>query len=183
MITRGYRGVTGASHMDWNLSDHLPCKLTPQPPTHDYGIWVDASTNQGIGLLWNSRWAFWHIDENWHGPSRDIGWLEAIAVELAICLIYNKGITDADMLIRSDNQGVIASFQKGHCLNHLINMSIRRSEELLWKVRLSLTFTYVTLASNLADPISRGILPSITSCLASPPSLPLEISSFRNEGN
>lgn len=166
------------------LADQSPRSLAPHPPTRDYGIWVDASTDTGIGLLWNTRWAFWRTNETWRGPSRDIGWLEAIAVELAIRLIHSKHITDADVLIRSDNQGVIASFKKGRCSNHLINMAIRRSEELLREAHVSLTFIYVESALNLADPISRGILPPRFSHLSSPPSLPPEISSyFRDEGN
>jgi hypothetical protein len=159
-------------------SDHPPRSLAPPPPTRDYGIWVDASTDTGIGLLWNARWAFWRTNETWRGPSRDIGWLEATAIELAIRLLYSKRITHADVLIRSDNQGVIASFKKGRCSNHLINLAIRRSEELLREAHLSLTLIYVTSASNLADPISRGILPTNSSRLFSPPSLPPEISSY-----
>jgi hypothetical protein len=79
---------------------------------------------------------------------------------------------------------VIASFKKGRCLNPLTNMSIRRSEELLQEACISLTFIYIESASNLTDPISRGILPSRLSHLSSPPSLPSEISTyFRDEGN
>jgi len=116
------------------LSDQPPRSLAPRPPTRDYGIWVDTSMDTGIGLLWNGRWAFWCTNETWHGPSRDIGWLEATAVELTIQLIHSKLITDADILIQSDNQGVISSFKKGRCLNYLINMAIWRFEELLQEV-------------------------------------------------
>lgn len=160
-----------------------PLDISPLPPTRDYGIWVDASTGMGIGLLWNGRWAFWRTTEDWRGPSRDIGWLEASAIELAVRLIHTKGISDTDVLIRSDNQGVIAAFRKGRCSNYMINLAIRRSEALMRESRLSLSLVYVNTAFNLADPISRGIFPSASLHLASPPSLPSEISSyFQDEG-
>lgn len=155
-----------------------PLNISPRPLTRDYNIWVDASTGTGIGLLWNMRWAFWRTATDWRGPSRDIGWLEAIAIELAIILIHQKGIKDADILIRSDNQGVIAAFRKGRCSNYMINLSIRRSEVLMRESRLSLSLVYVNTSLNLADPISRGILPSEDSRLAFPPSIPSDISSF-----
>lgn len=146
------------SDLKWWLSalsdTPVPLNLSPLPPTRDYGIWVDASTGTGIGLLWNGRWAFWRTVRDWRGPSRDIGWLEATAIELAIRLAYSKGISDANILIRSDNQGVIAAFRKGQCSNYMINLAIRRSEELMRESRLSLSLVYVNTAINLADPIS-----------------------------
>jgi hypothetical protein len=54
------------------------------PHTHIMDeIWVDASTSWGIGLLINSSWAFWKLLPNWNTNGRDIGWAEAITVELA----------------------------------------------------------------------------------------------------
>jgi hypothetical protein len=139
---------------------------------------VDASTGTGIGLLWNKRWAAWPTNPSWRGPSRDIAWLEAVAVELAILQIHAKSITDANVLVRSDNQGVIAAFQKGRSSNFMINLSIRRSAALLRESRLSLTLTYVNTSINLADPISRGIYPPASLQLPSPPSLPSEIAQY-----
>jgi len=121
----------------------VPLSLSPHPPTRDYNIYVDASTSSGIGILWNSCWAYWQTSETWCGPSRDIGWLEAIAVELAIHLIHSKGIQDADVLIRSDNQGVIAAFQKGRSSNHMINLAIWRLEILLRESQLSVSLVYM----------------------------------------
>jgi hypothetical protein len=155
-----------------------PLDLSPRLPTRDYNIWVDASTGTGISLVWNGQWAFWRTVAEWRGPSRDIAWLEAIAIELAITLIHQKGIKDADVLIHSDNQGVIAAFHKGRCSNYMINLAIRRSEVLMRESRLSLSLVYVHTSSNLADPISRGILPSASSRLTFPPSLPSDISPF-----
>jgi hypothetical protein len=106
------------------LSNSTPIPLSPHPPTRDYGIWVDASTGTGIGILWNGHWAAWSTTPKWCGPSWDIAWLEAVAVELVVHLIYAKGITGTDVLIHSDNQGVIAAFQKGRSSNFQINLCI-----------------------------------------------------------
>ncbi|OJA08823.1 hypothetical protein AZE42_13079, partial [Rhizopogon vesiculosus] len=154
------------------LSDPPPLNISPPPSTRDYGIWVDASTGTGIGLLWNGCWAAWPTNDLWRGPSRDIAWLEAVAIELAIHLIHAKGITDTDVLIRSDNQGVIAAFQKGRCSNFMINLCICHSAALLRESWLSLTFIYINTSINLTDPISRGIYPPIALRLVSPPPLP-----------
>src|SRR6267154_1736594 len=80
-------------------ADQPPLDLSPRPLARDYGIWVDASTGTGVGLLWNGHWAAWSTSPQWRGQSRDIGWLEAVAVELAVRLAYSKGITDSDILI------------------------------------------------------------------------------------
>ncbi|GLB38818.1 hypothetical protein LshimejAT787_0506830 [Lyophyllum shimeji] len=111
------------------LRIHAPRSLSPPEPTRDYSIWVDASTEWGIGLLWGTRWAAWRHLDGWRGPGRDIGWLEGVAVELAILAARAIGIRDADILIRSDNEGVIGAFRKGRCSNFMTNLSIRRSEE------------------------------------------------------
>ncbi|KAG2151959.1 RanBP1 domain-containing protein [Suillus cothurnatus] len=49
-------------------SSHDPLDISPLPPTRDYRIWVDASTDTGIGLLWNDRWAFWRTATDLCGP-------------------------------------------------------------------------------------------------------------------
>jgi hypothetical protein len=159
-------------------SSHDPLDISPLPPTRDYRIWVDASTDTGIGLLWNDRWAFWRTATDLCGPLQNIVLLEATAVELAVRLIHAKGIRDANVLIRSDNQGVIAAFHKGRCSNDMINLAIQRSEALLHESHVSLSLMYVHTSTNLADPISRGKFPSDVFRLSSPPSLPDELFSY-----
>jgi hypothetical protein len=118
------------SDLGWWLEllkfNHSPRSLTPHPPTHDYNIWVDASTRSRIGISWNGLWDVWHLHEGWHNPiGHDIGWLETIAVELAIRISFQFGISNADILIHSDNEGVIGTFKKGCCSNLFSNMSIK----------------------------------------------------------
>jgi hypothetical protein len=151
---------------------HSPRSLSPRKPTRNYNIWVDASTEWGIGLLWGTHWAAWRLCDGWKGPGRDIGWLEGIAVELAILATRAMGVRDADILIRSNNEGVIGAFSKGQCSNFMTNLSIRRSDEVCNKAGISLTLIYVNTINNLADPISRGFLPSASELFPLPIPIP-----------
>ncbi|RDB16022.1 hypothetical protein Hypma_003463 [Hypsizygus marmoreus] len=107
----------------------IPHSLAPLTPTRDYNIWVDASTDWGIGLLWGGQWDAWRLLDGWRGPGRDIGWLEGVGIELAILATRAMGIHNADILIRSDNEGVIGAFTKGRSANFMTNLSIHRSDE------------------------------------------------------
>jgi len=156
-----------------------PRSLAPPPPTRDYGIWVDASTGTGIGVLWNGLWDAWVARSGWRNHTgHDIGWLETVAVELAIRITCLFGISNASVLIRSDNEGVIGSFRKGRCSNLASNMSIRRSDNFLRSSNISITLIYVNTEINLADPISRGLLPPSSQRIPFHVPLPDELSPF-----
>jgi hypothetical protein len=157
---------------------HRPCSLAPSGPTRDYDIWVDASTEWGIGLLWGSHWAAWHLLDGWKGPSRDIGWLEGVAIELAILASRVMGVRDADILIRSDNKGAIGAFSKGRCSNFMTNLSIRHSDEVCKETGISFTLIYVNTINNLADPISHGFLPPASEAFPLPIPFPSALTPF-----
>ena len=152
--------------------------LVPRPPISDFNIWVDASTDWGIGLLFNNTWDAWHTLPAWKAPGRDIGWLEAVAVELIIILMHETHFSHLNVLIRSDNEGVIGAFRKGWSRNQETNLCIRRSEALLEQCDLSISLIYVETSINLADPISRGILPSLEHRLTTPYAIPPSISKY-----
>jgi hypothetical protein len=75
-------------------------------------IWVDASTSWGIGLLINKSWAAWKLLPNWNMNSRDIGWAEAIAVELATLWVIEQLHHDAEITIFSDNTSSLMPTRK-----------------------------------------------------------------------
>lgn len=129
-------------------------------PVMDLGISVDASTSWGIGLVWRDgeAWDAWKVRDGWRGPGRDIGWLEAIAVELAIRTIVGHGFSSSRIKVLSDNQGVIGAWGRGRSSNFEVNFSIRRSSFILSDSDLSLCFQFIDSEDNPADPISRGIL-------------------------
>jgi hypothetical protein len=151
-----------------------------RPPTHDLDIWVDASTSWGIGLLIGGQWEAWRINEGVLrvDSGRNIVWLEALAVEFVIGVLVSRGLFAMDVLIRCDNQCVIGSFSKGWSRSRLVNDSICRTSLLLRSSNISISFLYVESSSNLADPISRGILPSSNSRITPPFSIHSDVSSF-----
>jgi hypothetical protein len=134
--------------------------LVPSLPPIDIGIWVDASTGWGIGLLCDGLWDAWRLVDDWKGAGRDIGWLEAVAVEFIVSIVVVRDLHDISFLVRSDNQGVIGAFEKGRSRNPEVNLVIRRTETLLDRSNLVAVFEYVESSTNLADPVSRGIFPS-----------------------
>jgi len=80
--------------------------LAPHGETQDLGIWVDASKSWGIGIIIGDKWDAWQWSSSWHTEGRDIGWAEAVAVELVAQILYKRGLTNASILIQGDNQGV-----------------------------------------------------------------------------
>lgn len=134
--------------------------LVPKGPPVDIGLWVDASTSWGIGIIVGRRWSAWKLSSDWKIPGRDIGWLETLAVEVACIALVHLGHSNSHFLLRSDNQGVIGSHDKGRSRNLDCNLSIRRTGIVCTAANISLSLTYVASESNLADPISRGILGS-----------------------
>lgn len=86
----------------FTLPDYIPISL-----------FVDASTSWGIGLILNGRWLAWQYKPSWKSPERNIGWVEMVAVELAVRTLISTGIRDARIVIRLDNEGVVGALRKG----------------------------------------------------------------------
>lgn len=151
--------------------------LSPRGAPKDLDLWVDASTDWGIGIVLESRWNAWTLVQGWKGSSRDIGWLEAIAVELAVRTLFDQGLSNSTIIIHSDNQGVIGAFRHGRSRNFHVNLCIRRVEALAMASNVLHLLTYTESAKNKADPISRGEIGSLSSRLPSP-ELPSELVNF-----
>ena len=136
-----------------------PISIATPPPPLNLSIWVDASSDFGIGLLFDTAWFAWHLTPDWRGPSRDIGWLESLAIELTVSLVIRCGFRDCSILIHSNNEGSIAAYQKGRFRNFMSNLCICRTALASHEAGISLVLAYVPSAENLADPISRGFFP------------------------
>jgi hypothetical protein len=86
------------SDLPWiqSLLSHLPnCIPIANPSPVDIGWWGDASTSFGIGVVIQDRWAVWRWAPGFRvGPTRtfDIGWAEAVAVELGFRVALHLGI-------------------------------------------------------------------------------------------
>jgi hypothetical protein len=124
----------------------------------DPDVWVDASTSWGIGVHIGHRWDAWSLRAGWKGNSRDIGWAEGVAVEVAVMILEGMRMCNCRVLIHSDNIGVIGAYLKGRGRNFQVNSSIRRVETIAMSTNVSHELIYVPSAENKADPISRGIL-------------------------
>ncbi|SJL14075.1 uncharacterized protein ARMOST_17530 [Armillaria ostoyae] len=145
----------------WDSTLSSPCisrSLKPHGPTLPLDIFVDASTDWEIGIVVDGSWDAWRLIPGWKDQGRNIGWLEALAVELVIYAVMERGIQDASIIVHSDNQGVIGSFDKGRSRSFSMNLAIQRCSAVLAEKNIHLSLTYVASAANPADPISRGDL-------------------------
>ena len=131
-------------------------QLTPRGPSLDFGIFVDASTSWGIGIIFDGKWMAWKLSSTWKIPGRDICWLETLAVEFLCRILEMYDFKNCSIIIHSDNQGTIGSMHKGRSPNVHVNHSIRRIHAILIPRFITPVLTYVASENNLADPLSRG---------------------------
>lgn len=141
-------------------------------------FWVDASTDWGVGVVFNNIWDSWRLKGNWKSNGRDIGWAEFIAIELGLLLAISCNFSDTHFLIRSDNQGVIDAIKGGKSRNPQQNIVLRRILLLLSVHSLHISSLYVTSNSNLADRPSRGLPILDLPRFSSPLSLPADLLPF-----
>src|SRR5882672_3895252 len=59
----------------------------------DPNVWVDASTDWGIGVIYGRLWAAWRLKPGWKSEGRDIGWVESVALELTVLWLIRDGYT------------------------------------------------------------------------------------------
>lgn len=130
--------------------------LAPRGHPIDPGIWVDASSEWGIGLVFGTSWDAWRLREGWRSDGREIGWAEAVALEMALLAMRASGIHDADVIVRGDNTGVIGAQKRGRGRNVHVNAVLRRLDQVCRELNVVLHPFYVESAANLADPYSRG---------------------------
>ncbi len=136
---------------------------------------MDASIDWGIGIVIDGFWDAWHLIPSWKDQGRNIGWLEALAVELVIYTLEEHGIHDALVTVHYDNQGVIGSFDKGRSHSISMNLAIQRSYIVLTDKNIHLSIVYMASTRNPADPISHGDLGPASSRLRSSFSLLREL--------
>jgi hypothetical protein len=121
----------------------------------DLGIYVDASTSWGIGIIVQGRWASFKLRPDWKKEGRDICWLETLALELLFYFLEAMDLKDVHLLIHSDNQGAIGALDKGRSPNYHINLSIRRLYTVLVPQFITPLRKFVPSEDNPADSIPR----------------------------
>jgi len=149
----------------WLLSVLPPSAPLSYTEPEEVGWWGDASTSFGIGVVIGEFWAVWRWAPGFRpGPGSEfnIGWAEALAVELGLCLLLHLGprvVRRSDhnhILVRSDNTGVVDTLKKGRSRSTEANKSLKRIHLLLASSGLVLCSRHVTSRDNISDALSRG---------------------------
>ncbi|PPQ81668.1 hypothetical protein CVT24_002936 [Panaeolus cyanescens] len=151
-------------------------KSPPQPS--NISFWVDASTDWGIGVVFNDRWIAWKLKDGWKCDGRNIGWAEFVAIELGLSVAISEGHTNTHFIIHSDNQGVIYSLTKGRSRSAQQNAVLKRIDRLCSVHAIWITCKYTPSSDNLADPPSRGTPPPNIPPLTTAVTIPVEILPF-----
>jgi hypothetical protein len=136
----------------------------------------DASSSVGIGIVIEDKWRAWRLTPNWKTGGRDIGWAEAVGMELLVRAILTTG-TFPGIQVFGDNTGVVEGWWTGRSRNAETNRVFRRIHEVLETNDSILATRYVESSKNPADGPSRGIFPSKT-LLLPPIELPNELKPF-----
>jgi hypothetical protein len=152
--------------------------LFPRGEVQDFGIYVDACTSWGIGIVIDGYWAAFQLKDDWKLPLHDICWLETVAFELLVYQLEQMGFKNAHLRVHSDNKGTIGALAKGRSRNRPINLAVRRTLGVLYPLFITPDIVYVPSAENLADPISRGDLGPTDKMLHPSFMLPDELKSF-----
>jgi hypothetical protein len=149
--------------------------ISRPPPISPIDFWVDASTDWGIGIVFDGVWESWCFKDKWKTNGRNIGWAEFVAIEVGLLVAISHGYSHTHFLIHSDNQGVIHALKGGKSRSPQQNAVLRRILTLLVTNSIFISSLYVTSSSNLADKPSRGIplttIPRLSSIIDLPPSL------------
>ena len=124
---------------------------------------MDASSSWGISLVVGTYWAAWRLVPGWNGDGHNIGWAEGIALELAVNWLCSKKYHNVDIIVQSDNSGVIGAFWKGCSHNVSHNDSISQISISLSLSNLSLSPIFIPSLANCADPVSQGCLGPLSS--------------------
>ena len=132
--------------------------LVHRGDARDLDIFVDASTSWGIGVVIGIQWDAWRWKSPWHFNGRNIGWAEAVAIELVARILLIQGFADSVILIHGDNQGVIGSFGRGRGRNFHVNLAVRRTDAIASSSNMLYILEYIESDCNVADPISCGEL-------------------------
>ena len=145
----------------------MPLSL-PEPV--DLGWWGDASTSFGIGVVIGTSWAGWKWASGFQPASSsrfNIGWAEAVAVELGVLLLIHLGLhqhsSSRQFLVRSDNSGVVEIIRKGRCRSKESNNVLKRIYHSLAEEKISIKSELVQSRENISDALSRGDIPSFLS--------------------
>ncbi|KZP04952.1 hypothetical protein FIBSPDRAFT_843418 [Athelia psychrophila] len=147
-----------------NLPNEQPLA---SPAAVDIQWWGDASTSFGIGIAIGHFWAVWKWAPGFKvgaGPNFkfDIGWAEAVAVELGLRIAISYGLLASrspacsKFLVRSDNTGIVAVTNSGRSRSKTTNEILKHVYLLQARQGIRIHAEYVSTRINISDALSRG---------------------------
>ena len=122
------------------------------------------------------KWIAWQSIPGWKTDGQDIGWLEMVAVELALHTVIGAGFKDVHLVSQSDNSGIVGAFKNGSSRNAPQNSILRRIIHLFHDHNLWVTTTWIPSEDNPSNGPSRGIFPLLQCLFAPLPTLPAHLS-------
>ena len=140
----------------------------------DVHAFSDASSSVGIGVVIRDKWRAWTLKPGWDTDQRDIGWAEAVGMELLIRTILREIPPGTCFKIYGDNRGVVEGWWTGRSRNSQTNEVFKRIHLLLNLHGCYVYTRYVQGTTNPADGPSRGVFPSLDKLLP-PIDLPPEL--------
>ncbi|KAE8183593.1 hypothetical protein CF335_g8277 [Tilletia laevis] len=98
----------------------------------DINLYVDASSDWGVGIWWNGCSAAYRLRSDWRlrGNGRDIQFAEALAVEVGLLHVFSTGLRSAALIVYTDNTGVQFGVPRGRMRNAAATIVIERLHEL-----------------------------------------------------
>ncbi|KAG8952221.1 hypothetical protein FRC04_004928 [Tulasnella sp. 424] len=131
-------------------------RIRTPPDPEDLDFWVDASTSYGIGVVLNGGWDAWVLTAGWKSKGRDIGWAEMVAIELGLRVLVASGIAKKNIVLKSDNRGVIGALKMQRSRSYQQNLVLRRIVGMMLEHDIWISSEYVPSKDNVADGPSRG---------------------------
>jgi hypothetical protein len=120
--------------------------------------WGDASTSFGIGVALGEFFVVWKYAPGFQvGPKKafNIGWAEAVAVELGLRLaIQFQLLQGSNILVHSDNSGIVTVVNKGQSRSLETNKVLKHVYVLQVKASIQLHAAYVSSHDNISDALS-----------------------------
>jgi hypothetical protein len=157
--------------------------LRPRPAPLDLLIYMDALTSWGIGFWMEGKWIAWRSIPGWKSDGQNIGWLEMVAVELALHAIIGTGFKDVHLVFQSDNSGIVGAFKNGSSRNAPQNSIFRHIIHLFHDHNLWVTTAWIPSEDNPSDGPSCGIFPPLQHLFASLLKLPAYLSTILGGAN
>ncbi|KAE8181185.1 hypothetical protein CF328_g8920, partial [Tilletia controversa] len=125
----------------------------------DINLFVDASSDWGVGIWWDGHSASYRLHPDWRsrGDGRDIQFAEALAIEVGLLHVLSTGFRSAALVVYTDNTGVQFGVPRGRMRNAAATSVIDRIHALQVDRDVVIHIRRVASADNPADGPSRGI--------------------------